>query len=84
MNSSLKLVHKENPDPDGFTGESCQTFNDSLIMNPSQNFPAIWGQCSLISKPDKDHKYGKLQINILYGYRHKTHQQNTSKSDPNI
>ena len=84
MNSSLKLVHKENPDPDGFTGERCQTFNDLLIMNPSQNFPPNMRPVFPISKPGKDHKYGKLQINILYGYRHKTHQQNTSKPDPNI
>ena len=55
MNEFFKTFHKENPDPDCFTGEFCPAFNrDSFIMNLSQNFPQNMSPVSLISKPDKD------------------------------
>ena len=87
------LPTNKSPRPDGFTGEFCQTFREQLTLILLKIFQNIAegetlshafyeATITLIPKPEKDHKKGKLQTNITVEYRCKNTEQNTSKQNP--
>ena len=91
-----KLLTNKSPGPDGFTGESYQTFRGELILIllkcfqkiaekgtlPNSRYEATITHTSKLEK--RYHKKRNLQANITDEHRCKNSQQDTSKLSQTI